>query len=64
MKKDDFEATFSDVIDKDGETFYVAGHTDALCLGKMDGPDAFTLYIAAPGGSNPRAGFADFKRVK
>ena len=56
--------TFSGVIDKDGVTFYVAGHTEGLRIGKMDGPDAFTLYILVPGGPNPRAGFAEFKRVK
>ena len=53
-----------DPIDKDRVTFYVARHTGALRLGKMDGPDAFTLYIVALGGSNPRAGFAEFTRVK
>jgi hypothetical protein len=63
-KKSPGKDTFSGVIDKNGVTFYVAGHTDALRLGKMNGPDAFTLYIVAPGGSNPRAGFAEFKRVK
>jgi hypothetical protein len=56
--------TFSGVIEKDGVTFYAAGHSDGLRIGKMDGPDAFTLYIVVPGGANPRAGFAEFKRVK
>lgn len=56
--------TFSGVIDKDGVTFYAAGHSDGLRIGKMEGPDAFTLYIVVPGGANPRAGFAEFKRVK
>ena len=56
--------SFSGVIDKDGVTFYVAGHTDGIRIGKIEGPDAFTFYILQPGGANPRAGFAEFKRVK
>jgi hypothetical protein len=56
--------SFSGVIDKDGVTFYVAGHTDGIRIGKLEGPDAFTFYILHPGGTNPRAGFAEFKRVK
>ena len=56
--------TFSGVIDKDGVTFYVAGHTEGIRIGKLEGPDAFTFYILQPGGPNPRAGFAEFKRVK
>jgi len=56
--------TFSGVIDKDGVTFYVAGHTEGIRIGKLEGPDAFTLYILVPGGTKPRAGFAEFKRVK
>lgn len=56
--------SFSGVIDKDGVTFYVAGHTDGIRIGKLEGADAFTFYILQPGGANPRAGFAEFKRVK
>lgn len=56
--------SFSGVIDKDGVTFYVAGHTEGIRIGKLEGPDAFTFYILQPGGPNPRAGFAEFKRVK
>lgn len=55
---------FSGVIDKDGITFYMAGHAEGMRIGKLDGPNALTLYILAPGGANPRAGFADYKRVK
>lgn len=55
---------FSGVIDKDGVTFYMAGHTEGTRIGKLDGPNALTLYILAPGGANPRAGFAEYKRVK
>lgn len=59
------KSTFSGVIDKDGVTFYVAGHAEGgLRIGKMEGPDAFTLYIVMSGGDNPRAGLAEFKRVK
>jgi hypothetical protein len=56
--------TFSGVIDKDGVTFYVAGHSEGVRIGKLEGPDAFTLYVLQPGGKNPRAGLAEFKRVK
>lgn len=56
--------TVSGVIDKDGVTFYVAGHKDGIRIGKLEGPDAFALYVLQPGGANPRAGFAEFKRVK
>jgi L-ascorbate metabolism protein UlaG (beta-lactamase superfamily) len=56
--------SFSGVIDKDGVTFYVAGHTDGIRIGKLEGADAFTFYILQPGGANPRAGFAEYKRVK
>jgi len=55
---------FSGVFDKDGVTFYAAGHTDAFRLGKMEGPDAFTLYIVASGGKSPKAGYVEFKRVQ
>ena len=58
------KTAFSGVIDKDGVTFYVAGHTEGLRIGKMEGPDAFTLYFLVPGGDNPRAGLAEFTRVK
>jgi hypothetical protein len=56
--------TFSGVIDKDGVTFYLAGHTEGIRIGKLEGPDAFTLYILIPGGATPRAGLAEYKRVK
>ncbi|WP_027190911.1 hypothetical protein [Fundidesulfovibrio putealis] len=56
--------TFSGVIDKDNVTFYMAGHTDAVRIGKMEGPDAFTFYFLHAGGPNPRAGFVEYKRVK
>lgn len=55
---------FSGVIDKDGITFYMAGHGDGMRIGKLDGPDAFTMYFVTPGGANPRAGFSEYKRVK
>ena len=56
--------TFSGVIDKEGVTFYIAGHTEAITIGKLEGPDAFTLYILSAGGANSRAWFAEYKRVK
>lgn len=56
--------TFSGVIDKDNVSFYLAGHTEGLRLGKMEGPDAFTFYYVVPGGSNPRAGYVEYKRMK
>lgn len=56
--------TFSGVIDKDNVTFYFAGHKDALRIGKMEGPDAFTYYYISPGGENPRAGLVEYKRAK
>lgn len=56
--------TFSGVIDKDGVTFYIAGHADGIRIGKLEGKDAFAFYVLQPGGANPRAGFAEFKRVK
>ncbi|MFP5221566.1 MAG: hypothetical protein ACLGSA_04695 [Acidobacteriota bacterium] len=56
--------TFSGVIDKDNVTFYMAGHTDAVRIGKMEGPDAFTFYFLNAGGPNPRAGYVEYKRVK
>ncbi len=55
---------FSGVIDKDGVTLYMAGHVEGIRIGKLDGPNDLTLYILVPGGANPRAGFADYKRVK
>ena len=55
---------FSGVIDKDNVSFYLAGHTEGLRLGKMEGPDAFTFYYVVPGGANPRAGYVEYKRVK
>jgi hypothetical protein len=63
-KKGTGNDTFSGVIDKDGVTFYLVGHAGGTRIGKLDGPDAFTLYILWPGGDKPRAGFAEFKRVK
>lgn len=56
--------TFSGVIDKDNVTFYLAGHTEGLRIGKMEGPDAFTFYYVVPGGTSPRAGYVDYKRAK
>jgi len=56
--------TFSGVIDKDNVTFYFAGHTDGMRIGKMEGPDAFTFYFLNAGAPNPRAGFVEYKRVK
>ena len=58
------KTTFSSVIENDGSTFYMASHKEGLYIGKMDGPDAFTLYILVAGGGNPRAGIASYKRVK
>ena len=62
--KDSGKTGFSGVIDKDNVTFYAVGHTEGIRIGKMEGPDAFTLYILIPGGENPRAGLAEFSRVK
>ncbi|GAB7080575.1 hypothetical protein [Megalodesulfovibrio paquesii] len=62
--KDVGQDTFSGVIENDGQTFYLVGHTEGIRIGKMDGPDAFTLYILQPGGTNPRAGLSRFTRVK
>ncbi|WP_243359363.1 hypothetical protein [Fundidesulfovibrio terrae] len=56
--------SFSGVIDKDNTTFYLAGHTEGLRLGKMEGPDAFTFYYLVPGGVSPRAGYVEYKRAK
>ncbi len=56
--------TFSGVIDKDNVTFYLAGHTEGLRIGKMEGPDAFTFYYVVPGGPNPRAGYVEYRRAK
>ncbi|MFA6009622.1 MAG: hypothetical protein WC799_06545 [Desulfobacteraceae bacterium] len=56
--------TFSGVIENDGATFYLVGHTEGIRIGKMDSPDSFTFYILIPGGKNPRAGLASFTRVK
>lgn len=55
---------FSGVIDKDGVTIYLAGHDEGIRIGKLDGPDSITLYILVPGGAKPRAGFAEYTRVK
>ncbi|MFZ5427133.1 MAG: hypothetical protein ACOZEN_09165 [Thermodesulfobacteriota bacterium] len=55
--------TFSGVIDKDNVTFYMAGHTDGIRIGKIEGPDAFTFYYVTPGGPNPRAGYVEYKRA-
>ncbi len=63
-KKVSGKNAISGVIDKDGVTLYMVGHTEATIIGKLDGPDALTLYVLVPGGANPRAGFIEFKRVK
>jgi hypothetical protein len=63
-KKAPGKDVFSGVIDKDGVTFYMAGHAEGMRIGKLEGSDALTLYILVPGGTNPRAGFAEYKRVK
>jgi len=63
-KKASGKDAFSGVIDKDGVTLYLAGHTEGMRIAKLDGPNALTLYFLVPGGTNPRAGFADYKRVK
>jgi len=63
-KKISGKTVISGVIDKDGVTLYMAGHSEGTIIGKLDGPDALTLYVLAPGGANPRAGFVEFKRVK
>lgn len=39
------------------------GTQEGIRIGKPD-PDAFTLAILQPGGTNPRAGLAEFKRVR
>ncbi|MHC1788250.1 hypothetical protein [Solidesulfovibrio sp.] len=56
--------TFSGVIDKNGDDFYFVGHSDALRLGKLEGPDAMVFYYLSPGGNNPRAGYVEYRRVK
>ncbi len=63
-KKPPGKDEFSGIIDKDGVTLYMAGHVDGMRIGKLDGPNALTLYFLIPGGADPRAGFADLKRVK
>ena len=56
--------TFSGVIDKNGDDFYFVGHSDALRLGKLEGPDAMVFYYLSPGGDNPRAGYVEYRRVQ
>jgi len=56
--------TFPGVIDKDAVACHVAGHTDGSRIGRLEGPDALTFYALQPGGANPGACFAEFKRVK
>lgn len=56
--------TFSGVIDKNGDDFYFVGHSDALRLGKLEGPDAMVFYYLSPGGDNARAGYVEYRRVR
>lgn len=56
--------TFSGVLEQDGRTFYLVGHTEGVRIGKMNGADTFVLYVLQPGGTNPRAGMATFTRAK
>ena len=56
--------TFSGVIDKNNADFYLAGHSDGLRLGRLEGPDKLVFYFLAPGGTNPRAGYVEYRRVK
>jgi len=63
-KKVSGKNAISGVIDKDGVALYMVVHTQATIIGKLEGPDAMTFYVLAPGGANPRAGFIEFKRVK
>ena len=55
---------FSGVIAKDNKTLYIAGHSEGLRIGNIDGPDSMTMYFIIPGGAEPRAGFAELERVK
>ena len=56
--------TFSGVIAKDNKTIYIAGHGEGVRFGTIDGPDDMTIYFLYPGGKQPRAGYAELKRVK
>lgn len=55
---------FSGVIGKDNKSFYIAGHAEGVQFGSIEGPDDATIYYLYPGGKNPRAGYAELKRVK
>lgn len=55
---------FSGVIAKDDKTVYIAGHSEGLRIGSIDGPDSITMYFIVPGGPQPRAGFAELTRAK
>jgi len=55
---------FSGVIDKNNANFYLAGHTDGVRLGRLEGPDRLVFYFLAPGGDNPRAGYVDYRRAQ
>ena len=55
---------FSGVIAKDNKTIYIAGHAEGMRIGNIEGKDDITIYFVVPGGVEPRAGFAQLKRVK
>ena len=57
------QETFSGVIAKDNKTIYIAGHQEGVRIGTIDGPNDLTLYVLIPGGKQPRAILAEFKRV-
>ena len=68
--KHDSKMTTMTVLSQEGRVFH--GTLD-WANKKAPGKDGFsgvidkdgvTLYVLTPGGANPRAGFADYKRVK
>ena len=56
--------SFSGIIAKDNKTIYIAGHGEGMRIGSIEGKDQITMYFIVPGGKEPRAGFAELKRVK
>lgn len=53
---------FSGVIAKNNVTVYIAGHSEGMRIGHLDGPGEMTVYFVVPGGEQPRAGFAELSR--
>jgi hypothetical protein len=63
--KDSGKDTISGVIEKDNKTLLISGHKEvAFRLGRIESPDSFTLYVLATGGTNSRAGYVEYTRVK